>query len=140
MIQRIQTIWLLLAAILVCLTWKLPVYTGLPINGAQPISISTLNGGFDWLTNFLTMGSGVLAFAAIFLFKNRKLQIRFTVVALLLQVLLVARYILIIRDDFQSGTVSLTAALIAISLFLLIQAIRCIRRDQHLLEETDRLR
>jgi hypothetical protein len=140
MIQRIQSIWLLLAAMLVCLTWKLPFYTGMSISDVQPTGITTLNGGFDWLTNLLTIGSGVLALAAIFLFKNRTLQIRFTVVALLLQVLLVARYILIIRDNFQSGTVSLTAALIAISMVLLIQAIRSIRRDQQLLEETERLR
>ena len=140
MIQRIQSIWLLLAAILVCLTWKLPFYTGLQTSDVQPVAINTLNGGFDWMTNLLTIGSGVLALAAIFLFKNRKIQIRFTVVALLLQGLLVVRYILIIRENFQSGTVSLTAALIAISMVLLIQAIRSIRRDQQLLEETDRLR
>jgi hypothetical protein len=140
MIQRIQSIWLLLAAILVWLTWKLPFYTGLQTNDVQPVAIITLNGGFDWMTNLLTIGSGVLAFASIFLFKNRKLQIRFTSVALLLQLLLVVRYILIIQENFQSGTVSLTAALIAISMVLLIQAIRSIRRDQQLLEETDRLR
>lgn len=140
MIQRIQSIWLLLAALLVWLTWKLPFYTGIQINDVQPGVFSTLNGGYDWLTNLLTIGSGVLAFAAIFLFKNRGLQTRFSAAALLLQITLVVRYLQLVQNNFQSGTYSLTAVLIALSMVLLVQAIRNIRRDQRLLEESDRLR
>jgi hypothetical protein len=131
---------LLLAALLVWLTWKLPFYTGKEINDVLPADISTLNGGYDWMTNLLTIGSGVLAFAAIFLYKNRGLQIRFSAAALLSQILLVVRYLQLVQNNFKSGTYSLTAIFIALSMVLLVQAIRNIRRDQRLLEETDRLR
>lgn len=138
MIQRIQSVWLFLSAVMVWLTWKLPVYTGIIVT--ENSNIQTINGNYDWLNNLLTMGSGVLTFAAIFLFKNRKLQIRFAAASILLQVALITRYIIIVNEKFSSGTYSLTSALIGISVIFSIQAIRSILRDQKILAESDRLR
>jgi hypothetical protein len=140
MIQRIQSIWLFLSAIMVWLTWRLPVYTGIMVTENTNVNIQTLNGNYDWLNNLLTMGSGVLTFAAIFLFKNRKLQIRFAAASILVQVALITRYVIIVNEKFSSGTYSLTSALIGISVIFSIQAIRSILRDQKILAESDRLR
>ncbi len=140
MIQRIQSIWLFLSAIMVWLTWKLPVYTGIMVTENTNVNIQTLNGNYDWLNNLLTMGSGVLTFAAIFLFKNRKLQIRFAAASILVQVALITRYIIIVNNKFSSGTYSLTSALIGISVIFSMQAIRSVLRDQKMLAESDRLR
>jgi hypothetical protein len=140
MIQRIQSVWLFLSAVTVWLTWKLPVYTGAMIAENTNTSNQMLNGNYDWLNNLLTMGSGVLTFAAIFLYKNRKLQIRFAAASILVQVALISRYIIIVNEKFSSGTYSLTSALIGISVIFSIQAIRSILRDQKLLAESDRLR
>lgn len=140
MIQRIQSVWLFLSAIMVWLTWKLPVYTGMMVTENSNTNIQTINGNYDWLNNLLTMGSGVLTFAAIFLFKNRKLQIRFAAASILVQVALITRYIIIVNNKFSSGTYSLTSALIGISVIFSIQAIRNILRDQKILAESDRLR
>jgi len=140
MIQRIQSVWLFLSAVMVWLTWKLPVYTGIMVTENTNANIQTLNGNYDWLNNLLTMGSGVLTFAAIFLFKNRKLQIRFAAASILLQMALITRYIIVVNEKFSSGTYSLTSALIGISVIFSIQAIRSILRDQKILAESDRLR
>ena len=140
MIQRIQSVWLFLSAIMVWLTWKLPVYTGIIVTENTNTNIQTLNGNYDWLNNLLTMGSGVLTFAAIFHFKNRKLQIRFAAASILVQVALITRYVIIVNEKFTSGTYSLTSALIGISVIFSIQAIRSILRDQKILAESDRLR
>ena len=84
MLQRIQTIWLLLAAICAFLGYSF-LFTW-----AQIKKISRPN--FKRHRNIPLILSprtvGVLAFIAIFLYKNRKLQLRLCIAGIVLQALL----------------------------------------------------
>ncbi|HEY0732223.1 MAG TPA: DUF4293 family protein, partial [Chitinophagaceae bacterium] len=72
MLQRIQSIWLLLAAIFSAVTFRFPFYTGdwLKDEIQSPIDLNAQTT--IWLT-VLTVLTGVIAFVIIFLYDNRRL-------------------------------------------------------------------
>ena len=71
MIQRIQSIWLLLASIAILASLKISFYVGNVLTtGENSTSIKTwteLNGMFNIITNILSVTIGVLSLIAIFL-------------------------------------------------------------------------
>ena len=85
MIQRIQTIYLLIVSILLIVMMLIPVghfYTETNVAEMTNLAIITANGAADytpWALFVLLLLSTILAFAAIFLYKKRMLQIRLTV-------------------------------------------------------------
>lgn len=139
MIQRIQTVWLLLAAICGALTFKFPFYTGnkLPVDltGAQ----SRLTASSNFLILVLTIVIIAGCILIIFQYKNRKQQLWLTLGACFLSILNIIIYFTELKK-FTSGTMSLAAILVfAIPVFLLLAA-NGIRKDEKLIKSLDRLR
>lgn len=141
MIQRIQSVWLLLAAAASFLTLKFSFYSGNIMREGQPKAFSKLVGTNDILLTISIVATGLLALVAIFLYKNRKLQMRLCLIALLLSCLnLVLFYIQIKKFVPLEGNYDLTAAIAIAVPVLIIFAIRGINRDQKLVKSLDRLR
>ena len=138
MIQRLHTLWLLLAAIFAFLSYQLPFYSGTRIIKDTTESIN-LDAGKDIYLLLLTGAVILLTLAAIFLYKNRKTQLTNTIIDLILSVVLLIVYFLEIKK-FQSGTIALWCLLVfAIPLFLFLAA-RGISKDEKLIKSLDRLR
>ena len=140
MIQRIQTIWLLLAAAAAFSTLRFSFYSGNRMDGTTKI-FEYFNAQSNLLLLILTAGVGLLAFISIFLFKNRKLQFRLTVIAIIVSLLNLAFYFTGIRK-FVAGesNYDLTAILAIVVPILLFLAAKGIRKDDKLVKSLDRLR
>lgn len=138
MLQRIQTIWLLLAGVAAFLTLKLPYYTGIQATTTTPYQeLNAISGGIPIL--LLTIAIGVLALVSIGLYKNRTAQLRLSVVAIVLEAVLIFLYYQKV-SSFTQGTYALTAILhICIILFFVLAA-NGINKDEKLIKESDRLR
>ena len=89
MIQRIQSIWLLLASACAFAGLKIAFYTGnvIPETNAVPgvNYYEVVNGMSSLINNILTIVIAVLALVSIFLFSNRKLQIKFCILTIFLE-------------------------------------------------------
>jgi peptidoglycan/LPS O-acetylase OafA/YrhL len=136
MIQRIQSIWLLLASVCTFLTYKFPVYSG---TNAKGVASYPLNANENLVLLLLTILTGALVFLTIFLFKKRKLQIRLCILAIFLQVALFFLYFTQIKS-FTQGVYALTAVLPIFSLLFLALAVIAINKDEKLVKNSDRLR
>ena len=143
MIQRIQTIWLLLASLAIMASLKISFYAGNISNkGADGVIVKTwteLNGMSDLLSNILTISTGVLALICIFLFNNRKLQLRFVMVSILLEIILMFNYESNIKK-FVEGQYSIGSFLPLLAVLFLFLAARGIRKDNKIIAESSRLR
>jgi hypothetical protein len=138
MIQRIQSIWLLLAAAAAFLTLRFSFYSGILINDTGR-EITPLTAQSNVLLTILTAGVGLASLIAIFLYKNRKLQLRLVLIALLVSLANIALYFMEIRK-YAEGNVTLAAAFaFAVPVFLAL-AWRGIRKDEKLVKSLDRLR
>ncbi|MFL5772808.1 MAG: DUF4293 family protein, partial [Flavisolibacter sp.] len=95
MLQRIQSIWLLLAAAFAAITFKFPFYTGNRlVEGADtstnttgtppPTIFANLDATTTIWLSILTVLAGAIAFICIFLFDNRKLQLKLTYLGIFL--------------------------------------------------------
>ena len=136
MIQRVQSIWLFVASALAFMLLKLSFYTGTHLPDNQ---YDQLTGTDTLLLMITTIGLGVLTLITIFLYKTRKIQLRLTVAALLLELLLI---FLFYREtqNFSQGAFSITAALHVFIIMGLFFAARGIRKDEKLIRDSDRLR
>lgn len=140
MIQRIQTIFLLLAALgnagLLALPWAAsatPAEAGIYSDGRL--------GADDHLVMSIAIAAAaVLALVAIGLFKNRKLQIRITSASLLLAVVAGAFGGWLYYSAGQAAMVQIGWLMLApVAVFSLL-AVRYIRKDEKLVRSADRLR
>lgn len=136
MLQRIQTIWLLLAAACVFLGLRFPFYMG---TNKEGIPSYILNGTESIPLVLVTAAVGVLALVAIFLYKNRKFQLRLCVAGIVLQALLIFLYYSKLKE-FTGGTYALTALLQAGALLFFFLAARGISNDDKIIKESNRLR
>lgn len=137
MIQRIQSIWLLLAAVCVFSTLKFSTYVG---TNKDLIPSSFLNGIATLPLIIVTLATGILALVTIFLFKNRKQQWWFTLLAGILEVGLIFLYYREIQTYVGKGTFSITAILHGAVIVFLILAARGISNDEKLIKDSNRLR
>ena len=137
MIQRIQSIWLLLAAVCVFLTLKFSTYVG---TNKDLIPSTFLNGIATLPLIFVTLAVGILTVITIFLYKNRKLQLRLTIIAVLVEAGLIFLYYKEIQTFIGKGTFSITAILHVAVIVFLILAARGISSDNKLIKDSNRLR
>ena len=137
MIQRIQSIWLLLAAICVFLTLKFSTYVG---TNKDLIPSTFLNGIATLPLIFVTLAVGIITLITIFLYKNRKLQLRLTILSMILEAGLIFLYYREIQTFVGQGTFSITAILHAGVLLFLILGARGISSDDKLIKDSNRLR
>ncbi len=141
MIQRIQTVWLFFAALSGFLTTQVPVYAG----KLADEKVTSYYASESLLLFALAMVGTLLGFIAIFLFKNRSTQIKFTLFGLLSSVLLTAVEVWE-KADFEASTMFMKASYYWGSLFpiamivFFVLAIINIRKDNKLIKSLDRLR
>jgi hypothetical protein len=138
MIQRIQTIWLLLAAIFAAVTFRFPFYTGERLVGNIASTID-LNATTNIWLSILTAVVGAIAFVNIFLFDNRKLQLRLCYLGIFVTLVLLILYFLEMTH-FTKGSVALWCLFHFGILAFYILAARGIWRDEKLIKSMDRLR
>ena len=136
MIQRIQTLWLVLAVGAAFASIKLPFYTGsllannayLKLTAAENIPIL-----------ILTVLSILLSLITIFSFKNRGRQTGLTVLNIVVAIIILVLYFMRLKD-FSSGSFSLAALCAFVLPVFLIMALIGIRRDTKIVKSLDRLR
>ena len=147
MIQRIQSLYLLLVAILLIVTACLPM--GAFTNGANVSDFAswgiTINGAFQSTIGLLSLlvFSTLVAFATIFLFKNRRLQIRLSIFNSLLLIAFYAVffvYFLKFKTDINSFQMSFTLGFPIVCVVLNYMAVRAITCDDVMVKAADRLR
>lgn len=143
MLQRIQTVWLLLAGLAAFLTLKLHFYSGLMLqeNGAAPV-YAKLNGMSPFWIMLTTILIGLTAIITIGIYKNRVLQLRLCVLGILLEALLIFLYYQAIKSKFVAGQgeYSLTSLLHSLIIIFFVLAAKGINKDEKLIKESDRLR
>ena len=137
MLQRIQSIWLLLAGVAALLTVKFPYYSGIQEPTIPYHELNGVTGGVIILLVTLTIA--VIAFVTIFLFKNRTTQLRLCVGAIVLEALLIFLYYRQITV-YTQGTFALTSILHMCILLLFFLAAKGINKDEKLIKDSDRLR
>jgi hypothetical protein len=141
MIQRLQSVWLLLAAAAAFCSIKLSFYSGNLIKDNQPKAFVSLTAQSNLLLLILTAGVGIASLIAIFLYKNRKMQLRIVLITLLVSLLNLGLYFGEAQKYVPGeGKYDLTAVFAICIPILLFLAIRGIRKDEKLVKSLDRLR
>ncbi len=135
MIQRIQSIWLLLAGAASIATLKLSFYS----NNNGKVVNPELTGSTSFLILILAVAVALTAFIAIFLYKNRKKQMQVTLLGLLLQIVTLVMYFLQVKN-YEPGNFTLTSVVSFIIPVFFILAWLGIRKDEKLVKSMDRLR
>lgn len=141
MIQRLQSVWLLLAAAAAFCSLRFSFYSGNIIAENQQKSFASLTAQSNLLLLILTAGVGITSLIAIFLYKNRTMQVRLTLVALLVSIINLVLFFSETKKFVPNeGKFDLTAIFAIFIPVLLFFAIRGIRRDEKLVKSLDRLR
>ena len=160
MIQRVQSVYLVLVKIFAVLFLFVPIgnviLTNEPINisiaenNLSEISAASLGG--EWLRYFviaLAIIIMILTLITIFVYKKRLKQIKLNQINLILHILMIALtffYIDIIRSHISSEGLEigfrygLAILLPLISLILILMATKAIRKDENIVRSADRLR
>jgi hypothetical protein len=155
MIQRIQSLYLLLTTIVsgLFLNGKILVFQ----NQIDSETILSFNGIYQKIPGDgteiigkmipITIISAIiplLSFFTIFLFKRRKLQIRFTLAILVLELFLILATVLyslnIVRMNSYSVTAGINVIFPILAILFTLLAYRGIKRDEDLVRSYDRLR
>ncbi len=138
MIQRIQTIWLLLAASCSFLALKMSFYSGnkLVNNQKQFLHITAAE---NILLTIASVAIGITCLVLIFLYKDRKMQLRITLAALLVSIGVIALYFSAI-NNYIEGRIDLTSIFVFATPLFILMAARGIYKDEKLVKSVDRLR
>ena len=138
MIQRIQSLWLLVAAGFDAVTFRFPFYSGDWMKDTTPYVVDLNARTTIWFT-ILTVLTALLAFVTIFLYNNRKLQLRLCYLGIFMTMVLLTLYF-VEMGNFYSGTVAIWAVFYFAILVAFILAARGIWKDEKLIRSMDRLR
>ncbi|MBP6064656.1 DUF4293 domain-containing protein [Bacteroides sp.] len=149
MIQRIQTIYLLLVAALLISSMCLPVGYFMGPDAAlytlKPLGIQ-VGEVFNstWGMFGILLLSTIIALCSVFLFKNRMLQIRMSIFNTILLVgyyLTFLAFIYVLKDDLDASyRLAWSLCLPLVAIIFNILAIRAIGRDEVMVRTADRLR
>ncbi len=141
MLQRIQSVWLLLVAICAILTIKFSFYSGNIEVPGQPVSFQYLTASFNFWILIVTIAIICIAGIDIFLYKNRKLQGRLAILGFLLSILNIFLYLKEIHRFVENqGSHTISSVFVFAIPVLFVLAWRGIYRDQKLVKSLDRLR
>lgn len=147
MIQRIQTLYLLLIVVCYILLFFLPLATYSTVEIENTFSLLEISSANKNSTLPLIIAVGILAlgtFSTIFLYKKRVLQIKITAIILLAHIGLIAALFYVsdrlsksfsTQAVYESGTY-----VVLIPLVFLVLANRAIRKDERMIRSADRLR
>ena len=152
MIQRIQSVYLLIAAILMAVVVCTPLAI---LSGASDSfylfkSIGVFENGFtlvypSWGIVACAVISALLGFVSIFLFKKRKIQIKMSYVSIVFIILFYAAFAAYLYTgqaalEAKFSKVEYGLALPAISLILTVLALSKIKADERLVQSLNRIR
>jgi len=150
MLQRIQSVYIFIALILMALSSYLPLVELLTEDGQNYIAYASgIRLGSETILStlplvILTISSTAINAIALFSFKKRMLQIRFLIFSIILQLGtygLAAYYFLQLNEGFSHLTnPSLPITFPLISVILCFLAIRAIGKDEALVRSLDRIR
>ncbi len=157
MIQRIQTVWLLLSSLVLFALFLFPYVSYIDLVGlGKNIYVSgvysSVNNVATKESTFLLMSIATVVLALIplfiiFKFRNRKLQLTL----ILIQVILICLFAIwmfiaansilsLINQSIGASNIGIGFFLLPVSIVLLGLAIRGIRNDNKLIKSADRLR
>lgn len=138
MIQRQQSLWLLLAAVSSFLSFKFPFYTGNILENNMS-RFEELEGGSNFFLLVVTGISILISVIAIFMYKDRKTQFKLAIGGILITVILLVLYFSQVKK-FATGNFALTAVFLLAILIGYIMAARGIWKDEKLVKSLDKLR
>ena len=133
MIQRIQTLWLLIASAAAFFILKFPFYYT-----PQPNALE-INGAAQYSTLIGLAFSACLSFITIFLYGNRMLQLKVVLVNLMLSGLIGFFIYKVVLAHPGGGFTLPSVALFLIPLLQILSVIR-IYKDESMVKASDRLR
>ncbi|MCD6544556.1 MAG: DUF4293 domain-containing protein [Flavobacteriaceae bacterium] len=144
MLQRIQTIYLLIATLLAGgIIYVLPLWTN---NDGVEIYLKNLIQSEDWkmISMVVAFGlSAILSFIAIFLYKNRKQQIginRFNIVVNFYLLGIIVYHLLILPGESEILEKGIGLFIPVLMIVFLALANKSILKDEKLVKSVDRLR
>lgn len=147
MIQRIQTIYLLIATGVLIAAMCLPLGFFADAAGEQAFLARGVQLQGTWHSTWgllsILMLNALVAFATIFLYKNRVLQIRFTTFNTLLLIgfyLAWGAFCWVLQTDGVHFRIGWALCLPLVAIILNLLAIRAIGRDEVMVKAADRLR
>ncbi|OJW82717.1 MAG: hypothetical protein BGO69_07015 [Bacteroidetes bacterium 46-16] len=139
MIQRIQTLWLFLAALVNAGLFVFDLYRPADASGTlKPLNV--IDNYFFVLIALVTI---VLPLVTIFMFRDRKKQVRMTAVSIIASLSFISTMLMEVRSSYPAGTSGsywIASVLPVLAIIFLIMAIRGIRKDEKLVRSQDRLR
>ena len=140
MIQRRQSLWLLLSTIAAILSFLFPFVVGGEIVGKSTAPVTMpVDAGSKFPLLILTGASLILSTVIIFLFKNRKQQMQLCLLGLLLAVLIIVLYILQM-NKLVKPILALSCLFPFVVVVGYFMAFRNIRKDEKLVKTLDKLR
>lgn len=143
MIQRIQSVYLLLVAIL---SLGLTFFLSLWKEKSNEIFVFDLFSNNEMLLKVVPICffiAGILALISLFMFKNRKLQFVLNRLSILVNLILLGillYYLLNVSGEMKISEKGIGVYLPIVSVFLLVFANRRIQKDENLVKSVDRLR
>ena len=138
MIQRSQTLWLLLSLIASGLSFQFPFAVGETASTDTTTQL-ILDGGSSLFILVLTILIQIIALFTIFLYKNRKSQQWLCSLGILTSSLLLFLYIMEMKKMIQPVP-ALTSLFVIAVIGGFIMALIGIRRDEKLIKDQDKLR
>lgn len=133
MIQRIQSIWLLLASAAAFSVLRFPFYYT-----PTPFELE-INGSAQYTTLISLAFSACLSFITIFLYGNRMLQLKVVIINFLLSALIGFFIYKVVIANPGGGFTLPSIALFIIPIFQILAMVK-IYQDEKLVKSTDRLR
>jgi hypothetical protein len=143
MIQRIQTVYLLLTSVISgVLIFVFNLWKSIE---KSVFALDLLNSESSLLKGIpvLFLGSAILAFVAIFLFKNRKLQFVMARLTILINLILLGLLIyvsLTLPGEASVSEKGIGMFIPILAILLLVLANKAIKKDEDLVKSVDRLR
>ncbi|MEO5967664.1 MAG: DUF4293 domain-containing protein [Ferruginibacter sp.] len=137
MLQRVQSIWLFLAALCAFASLKFPFFTGMKL--LPDHTYNNLVGTSNLYLMAVTIAIGVIALITIFLYANRRLQFRLCLLGIILEACLIFIYYKM-SSKYSEGTYALSAALQVFVLMFFALAAKGIKNDDKIVRESNRLR
>jgi hypothetical protein len=139
MIQRIQSLYLLISAISIFTLFFLPLATSLGVDDSW-FSDSRLDA-YDTPVMAIAVGGGLMAFLAIFLYGQRQRQLFIVRIAMLFMVVLIGyAAFLLFQSPVEGMSVGAGFSLPVLSLITGWFALKGIQKDDQIVKGMDRLR
>ena len=144
MIQRIQSLYLLIAAVIsLGLTSVFPLWTNKAGTDYNALNLITESDMAIMVVPILFILSGIISLISIFLYKKRKNQFVITRLNILINLILLGvliYHLLTLSGETQVSEKGIGVGLPIIVIILLVLANKAIKGDEDLVKSVDRLR